>query len=58
MSGRCKKSDEIFEEDIKEDSASLRKEKELFEEYFPESERRQKRKTREISFLASLRHQW
>lgn len=50
---------EIFEGDIKEDGPSLPREKrDLFEEYLPEDERKTKRKLREISFLASLRHQW
>ena len=50
---------EIFEGDIKEDDPSLPREKrDLFEEYLPEDERKTKRKLREISFLASLRHQW
>ena len=50
---------EIFEGDIKEDSSSkLREKREFFEEYLPEDERKTKRKLREISFLASLRHQW
>lgn len=50
---------EIFEGDIKEDSPSLKRdERDFFEEYLPEDERKTKRKLREISFLASLRHQW
>lgn len=60
MSSRCKRSKQsVFEGEIKEDKFSATKNiKEFSEGFLSEEERNKKRKLREISFLASLRHQW
>lgn len=60
MNSRCKRSKQsVFEGETKEDKFSATRNTEEFSEKFlSEEERNKKRKLREISFLASLRHQW
>lgn len=60
MPSRCKRSKQsVFEGEIKENESSVARNTEEFsEEFLSEAEKNKQRKLREISFLASLRHQW